>query len=201
MILIININFIIKFILTMRMRLIIIFVMFEFYQYKQDVLITDLHQHEKLIIWGAREWLKLIRIAKDPRKSLINGFSQMLVQESVVHFDKLMRIIACNAINPIDIRNQCCLEIGKGEKSILASITFSQSNFENYNKKLLSSFIDKNSVYDGCKCIDEIANSFTRMGYFFQVKNEYLNLAGENPNNFKNVVFNRFNKNDFMKYF
>ena len=120
----------------MRMRLIIIFVMFEFYQYKQDVLITDLDQSEKLIIWGAREWLKLIRIAKDPRKSLINGFSQMLVQESVVHFDKLMRIIACNAINPIDIRNQCCLEIGKGEKNILASITFSQSNFENLIVKM-----------------------------------------------------------------
>ena len=89
----------------------------------------------------------------------------------------------------------------EGSKICDSFKTFSQSNFQNYKKKLLSSFIDKNSVYAGCKCIDEIANSFTRMGYFFQVKNEYLNLAGENPNNFKNVVFNRFNKNDFMKYF
>ena len=61
-------------------------------------LISDLILPEKIIIWGAREWLNLIRLAKDPRKSLIKGFSQMLVQESVLYFDKFMRVTACGAI-------------------------------------------------------------------------------------------------------
>ena len=164
-------------------------------------LISDLTLPEKIIIWGAREWLNLIRLAKDPRKSLIKGFSQMLVQEAVLYFDKFMRVTACGAITAIDIRAHCCLEIGEGERNILACITFSQTNLKSYNQNVLSSFIEEKSIDKASKNIDEIAKSFSRMGYFFPVKNEYLNLAGKNPDEFKNVVFNRFNKNDFMKYF
>jgi len=164
-------------------------------------LISDLTLPEKIIIWGAREWLNLIRLAKDPRKSLIKGFSQMLVQEAVLYFDKFMRVTACGAITTIDIRAHCCLEIGEGERNILACITFSQTNLKSYNQNVLSSFIEEKSIDKASKNIDEIAKSFSRMGYFFPVKNDYLNLAGKNPDEFKNVVFNRFNKNDFMKYF
>ena len=183
------------------MIVIIIYYMLHFDQTKNVNLVSELTVPEKIIIWGAREWLNLIRVAKDPRQSLINGFSQILVQEAVLHFDKLMRTIAFGALKTIDIRTQCCLEIGEGERNILACITFSQINFKSHNKRLLSSFIEKNLIETTSKNIDEIAKSFTRMGYFFPLKNHYLNLVGEDLDDFKNVVFNRFNKNDFMKYF
>ena len=66
----------------------------------------------------------------------------------------------------------------------------------------MSSNANNRDFMSKCSCaIDEIAKSYTRMGYFFPIKNDYLNLVGEDPDDFKNVVFNRFNKNDFMKYF
>ena len=49
-------------------------------------LISNLSFHEKIIIWGAREWLQNIRLAKDPRQSLIKAFSQLFIQESIHHF-------------------------------------------------------------------------------------------------------------------
>ena len=167
---------------------------------KQD-LVENLTPQEKIIVWGAREWLQHIRLAKDPRESLIKGFSPLLIQESVYHFDKFMRITAYSAIGSIDIRNHCCLKIGEGENNILASLTFSQNNFKNLNQNILSSILNNNSLNDGMRRIDEIAKSFTRAGFYFPIKKNYFLKAKVNPEDFKNVIFNQFNRNQLIKYY
>ncbi len=164
-------------------------------------IVSFLPLPEKIIIWGVREWLEMIRIAKDPRKSLIAGFSQLLVQESIIHFDKFMRITACSAIKQIDVRHKCCLQVGKGEKDILAALAFSQGKFEDFEKFILETFIEKKYIPLASKHINEVSRSFSRMGYFFHMKKEYLKKVNANPNDFQNVVFNKFNKTDFTKYY
>lgn len=167
---------------------------------KQD-LVENLTPQEKVIVWGAREWLQHIRLAKDPRESLIKGFSPLLIQESVYHFDKFMRITAYSAIGSIDIRNHCCLKIGEGENNILACLTFSQNNFKNLNQNILSSILNNKSLNDGMRCIEEIAKSFTRAGFYFPIKTNYFLKAKVNPEDFKNVIFNQFNRNQLIKYY
>ena len=167
---------------------------------KKD-LVENLTPQEKVIVWGAREWLQHIRLAKDPRESLIKGFSPLLIQESVYHFDKFMRITACSAIKQIDVRHKCCLQVGKGEKDILAALAFSQGKFEDFEKFILETFIEKKYIPLASKHINEVSRSFSRMGYFFHMKKEYLKKVNANPNDFQNVVFNKFNKTDFTKYY
>ena len=164
-------------------------------------LLSNLSFPEKLIIWAAREWLQQIRQAKDPRKSLIKSFSQFLIQEAVYHFDKYMRITACCSINSIDIRSHCCLNVGDGENDMLASLSFSQNNFKNLNQIVLESILEDKSINNAVKCIEEIAISFARAGFFFPIRKIYFIKAKSNPEDFKNVIFNQFNKNDFMKYY
>ena len=36
---------------------------------------------------------------------------------------------------------------------------------------------------------------------FFDIKDTYLRKVKADPNDFKNVILNQFNKNDFMKYY
>ena len=167
----------------------------------KDAFVSDLGLPEKIIIWGIREWLHMIRVAKDPRKSLITGFSQLLVQESVLDFDKFMRVTACSATRKIDVRNKCCLEIGEGEYNILGAMAFSQGKFIEFQKLILLSFIDKKNIPIATNHIDKITNSFTRMGYFFHITDRYLRKVNADPKDFDNVIFYKFNKNDFMKYY
>ena len=167
---------------------------------KRD-LVENLTSQEKVIVWGAREWLQHIRLARDPRDYLIKGFSPLLIQESVYHFDKFMRITAYSAIGSIDIRNHCCLKIGEGENNILACLTFSQNNFKNLNLNILSSILNNNSLNDGKRRIDEIAKSFTKAGLYFPIKKNYFLKAKVNPEDFNNVIFNQFNRNKLIKYY
>ena len=175
--------------------------MMNFHDSSKPEIVSYLPLPEKIIIWGIREWLQMIRIAKDPRKSLIEGFSQLLVQESVLNFDKFMRITACSATKQIDVRNKCCLQIGEGENDILAALTFSQGKFKEFEKLILVSFLENKDVTLASKHINEISKSFTRMGYFFKMKKNYLRKVNANPSDFYNVVFNKFNETDFMKYY
>ena len=172
-----------------------------FQKQNETNLISNLSFHEKIIIWGTREWLQNIRLAKDPRQSLIKAFSQLFIQESIHHFDRYMRITACNAIRPIDIRTHCCLEIGEGELEILACLAFSQGGFINLRYNILNLFLNNKIINDSIKSINSIAKSFSRAGYFFDIKDSYFIKAKVNPNDFHNVVFNQFNKIDVMKYY
>ena len=47
----------------------------------------------------------------------------------------------------------------------------------------------------------KIAISFARAGFFFPIRKIYFIKAKSNPEDFKNVIFNQFNKNNFMKYY
>ena len=172
-----------------------------FNEISSNNLLSNLPLHNKLIIWAAREWLNNIRLAKDPRYSLIKGFSQVFIQEAVYHFDKFMRTTACNAEGKIDIRSPCCLVVGEGEEDLLACLSFSQGGFDNFQKIILGSFIRDDSIQNAKNSIDEVAKSFSKSGYFFDIEDTYLRKVKADPNDFKNVILNQFNKNDFMKYY
>ena len=86
------------------------------------------------------------------------------------------------------------MHIGEGEAEILKTLSFSQGNFHIFKERVLKTWIVKKNVLDASSSIDEIAKSFSRAGLFFPIRDEYLKSVNANPEDFQNVVFNKFTK-------
>ena len=79
------------------------------------ITVPNLKETEKFLIWSIREWIISIMRAKDPRPEIIKCFSKLLIQEAVIPFDKMMRIIGYNCCVPIDVRCHCSNLLGRTE--------------------------------------------------------------------------------------
>ena len=56
--------------------------------YLFELNVDDLKNSEKIFLWLIREWLLCIRLAKDPRKLLIDPMSKCGIQEILMPLDK-----------------------------------------------------------------------------------------------------------------
>ena len=95
--------------------------------YLFELNVDDLKDSEKIFLWSIREWLLCIRLAKDPRKLLIEPMSKFRIQEVVMPLDKIMRTLAYYSSTPIDIRCHCSEQIGKNEIDLLCLLSIKQS--------------------------------------------------------------------------
>ncbi len=95
--------------------------------YLFELNVDDLKDSEKILLWSMREWLLCIRLAKDPRKFLIDPMSKCRIQEAVIPLDKIMRTLAYFSSTPIDIRCHCSEQIGSNEIDLLCLLSIKQS--------------------------------------------------------------------------
>ena len=83
------------------------------------IILPLLKDSEKLLIWSIREWIINIMNGNDPLPKLTCGYTKFLIQEAVMPFDQLMRIISYYYCVPIDIKCHCSNLLGRTESDLL----------------------------------------------------------------------------------
>ena len=79
--------------------------------------------------------------AKDPSPEIFKCFSKLLIQEAVMPFYKMMRIIDYNCCVPIDIRCHCSNLLGRTKIDLLYLISIIQNKLKVDLKKILKYLI------------------------------------------------------------
>ena len=92
-----------------------------------QITVPDLKDTEKLLIWSTREWIISIMTGNDPLPKLTYWYSKVLIQEAVMPFDKLMRIISYYYYIPIDVKCHCSNLLGRTELDMLCLLSSIQN--------------------------------------------------------------------------
>lgn len=137
------------------------------------ISVPNLNDPEKILLWAIREWVINIKIAKDPRPKLIEGFSKVLIQESVMTLDKTMRLVSYHFISPIDIRCHCSNLIGKTEIEILSLISILQNN-SSYDIEPITQKINKVYLNKFLSLSTNLALSFQRANLLFPLRDTFI---------------------------
>ena len=95
-----------------------------------EIIVPNLNDPERLLIWSIREWVISVMRAKDPIPKLIEGFSKVLIQEAVMPFNKMMRSFSYSSSLPIDVRCHCSNLIGRTEIDLLCLIAIIQNKLQ-----------------------------------------------------------------------
>ena len=95
-----------------------------------EIIVPNLNDPERLLIWSIREWVISVMRAKDPIPKLIEGFNKVLIQESVMPFNKMMRTISYCSSLPIDVKCHCSNLIGRTEIDLLCLIAIIQNKLK-----------------------------------------------------------------------
>ena len=99
------------------------------------ITIPLLKDSEKFLIWSIREWIMSVMTGNDPLPKLTCGYSKVLIQEAVMPFDKLMRIISYYYYIPIDVKCHCSNLLGRTELDMLCLLSSIQNQINlNLNK-------------------------------------------------------------------
>ena len=139
----------------------------------QKLKMLHLNDPERILLWAIREWVINIKIAKDPRPKLIHGFSKVLIQESVMPFDKIMRLVSYQFNSPIDIRCHCSNLLGRTEIDILCLISVIQNKSE-YNLDVIARKMNKEHFNQFLNLSKEIADAFQRANLLFLVRDTII---------------------------
>ena len=154
------------------------------------ITVNLLNEPEKILLWSIREWVLNIKIAKDPRPKLINGFSKILIQEAVMPLDKMMRLISYHYNSPIDIRCHCSNLLGRTEIDILCLISIIQ-NKSKYNSNVIAQKINKEYSTEFLRLSTKLANSFQRASLLLIVRDIFVKkYFVKNENNTQVIYFN-----------
>ena len=137
------------------------------------ITVPNLNDPEKILLWAIREWAINIKIAKDPRPKLIEGFRKVLMQESVMPLDKTMRLVSYHFISPIDIRCHCSNLIGKTEIEILSLISILQNN-SSYDIEPITQKINKVYLNKFLSLSTNLALSFQRANLLFPLRDTFI---------------------------
>ena len=137
------------------------------------ITVQNLNDPEKILLWAIREWVINIKIAKDPRLKLIEGFSKVLIQEAVMPLDKVMRLVSYHFNSPIDIRCHCSDLLGRTEIDILCLISTIQ-NKSKFNLEVVFQKIYKGYFNDFLNLFTKLAASFQRANLLFPVRDEFI---------------------------
>ena len=167
--------------------------------YPNEITVPNLDDSERLLIWSIREWVINIMRAKDPRPKLIEGFSNVLIQEAVTPFDKMMRTIGYNCCVPIDIRCHCSNLLGRTEIDLLCLITIIQNKLPIDLKKIIK-ITNKENHIEMIRQSNKVVESLNRAEIKIPVRNEFLNKYQKSKNqNFNNIIFYDFRKKLYQK--
>ena len=153
------------------------------------ITVPNLKETEKFLIWSIREWIISIMRAKDPSPEIIKCFSKLLIQEAVIPFDKMMRIIGYNCCVPIDVRCHCSNLLGRTEIDLLCLISIIQNKLKVDLKKIIK-ISNKDNHLEMINQSNKLVESLNRSKISIPVRNEFLNKYQTNKckiNN--NVIF------------
>ena len=141
--------------------------------YLFELNVDDLKNSEKIFLWSIREWLLCIRLAKDPRKLLIDPTSKCRIQDAVMPLDKIMRTLAYYSSTPIDIRCHCSEQIGKNEIDLLCLLSIKQSQMVFKINKIIKYFKEDHLIQlnDSCRKLIEY---FNQANLFFPVRKDLI---------------------------
>ena len=153
------------------------------------ITVPNLKETEKFLIWSIREWIISIMRAKDPRPEIIKCFSKLLIQEAVMPFDKMMRIIAYNCCVPIDVRCHCSNLLGRTEIDLLCLISIIQNKLKVDLKKIIK-LSNKDYHTEMINQSNKLVESLNRSNISIPVRNEFLKKYLTNTCKiYNNVIF------------
>ena len=162
------------------------------------ITVPNLKETEKFLIWSIREWIISIMRAKDPRPEIIKCFSKLLIQEAVIPFDKMMRIIGYNCCVPIDVRCHCSNLLGRTEIDILFLISAIQNKLQVELRKIIKISNDNNHL-EMIKQSNKVVESLSRAKIIIPVRNQFLDKYRESKSNINdNIIFYDF-RNKLLK--
>ena len=164
------------------------------------ITLHNLNDSEKILIWAIREWVINIKVAKDPRPKLIDGFSKVLIQEAVMPLDKTMRLVSYHFNSPIDIRCHCSNLLGRTEIDILCLISIIQ-NKSKFNLEVIFQKMEENYLNQFLNLFTKLADSFQRANLLFPVRDIFIKKyysKKKEPSN--QVIFYDFKKKELIKY-
>lgn len=151
-----------------------------------ELNVTNLEKSEKLFLWCIREWLLCIRLAKDPKLSLLKAMHQFNIKEAVLPIDKSMRTLAYYSSLPIDIRCHCSEQVGKSEIDILCILSIKQNQIEFRIEKIIK-YLKKEYLIQLNKNFVQLIASFNQQKLFFPMR-ENLIASYNKINQSKNTV-------------
>jgi hypothetical protein len=151
------------------------------------ITVPHLNDPEKILLWAIREWTINIKLAKDPRPKLIEGFRKVLMQESVMPLDKTMRLVCYHFNSPIDIRCHCSNLIGRTEIEILSLISIIQNN-NTYYMETISQKINKDYLNKFLSLTTKLALSFQRANLLFPVRDTFIKNFTKRVRSKDNVI-------------
>ncbi|MDC1260923.1 hypothetical protein N8014_05045 [Pseudomonadota bacterium] len=157
--------------------------------YLFELNVDDLKDSEKIFLWSIREWLICIRLAKNPRKLLIDLMNKCRIQNAEMPLDKIMRTLAYYSSTPIHIRCHCSEQIGKNEIDLLCLLSIKQSQIVFKINKIIKYLKEDHLIQlnDSCRKLIEY---FNEANLFFPVRKDLI------------ASYNIFNQSkDTMIYF
>ena len=163
------------------------------------ITIHNLNDSEKILLWAIREWAINIKVAKDPRPKLIDGFSKVLIQEAVMALDKTMRLVSYHFNSPIDIRCHCSNLLGRTEIDILCIISILQ-NKSKYSLKMILPSVNKGYLNQFLNLFTKLADSFHRANLLFPIRDIFIKRYYSKKNRLTNqVIYFDFQKKELIK--
>ncbi len=161
------------------------------------ITVPFLKDSERILLWSFREWALNIKIAKDPRPKLIEGFSKILIQEAVMPLDKLLRVVGYHYKNPIDIRCHCSNQIGRTEADLLCLISILQNKKKYEGYEIIKNMNTEQSS-ELIKYTKKLIESLNRAEIILPIRREFVNkyfkIQRQNKSNiiyfdFKNKLY------------
>ncbi len=163
------------------------------------IILPLLKDSEKLLIWSIREWIINIMNGNDPLPKLTSGYTKFLIQEAVIPFDQLMRIISYYYCVPIDIKCHCSNLLGRTESDLL----FLLSSIQNQNDFNLNQIIKiSNSeklqelIKYSTKFVEILIKAEIKFPIRYKLFEMYLNISNQNS---KNIIYYDFKNKNYLK--
>ena len=165
------------------------------------ITVHNLNDPEKILLWAIREWVINIKIAKDPRPKLIDGFSKVRIQEAVMPLDKLMRLVSYHFNSPIDIRCHCSNLLGRTEIDILCLISIIQ-NKSKFNLEVIFQKMEENYLNQFLNLFTKLADSFQRANLLFPVRDIFIkNYYSKKVGPANQIIYFDFQKKKLIKIY
>ena len=159
-----------------------------------EIVVPNLNDPERLLIWSIREWVISVMRAKDPIPKLIEGFNKVLIQEAVMPFNKMMKTISYSSSLLIDVRCHCSNLIGRTEIDLLCLIAIIQNKLKFDLNKIIKIY-NKQYHMEMLKHSNKFVESLNRVEIIIPVRNEFLNQYQKNKNEIcNNIIYYNFRK-------
>jgi len=165
----------------------------------KKITIPLLKDSEKLLIWSIREWIISIMTGNDPLPKLASGYNKVLIQEAVMPFDKIMRIISYYYLIPIDVKCHCSNFLGRTESDMLCLLSSIQNRI-NLNLKELIKISNSEKFEELIQYSTMFVESLNKAEIKFPIRYELFDKHLDNLHqNSKNIIYYDFKNKKCLK--